>query len=213
MKSLPAPFRDDRGFLFYNIMEANTSRRKQILRLLLERDNFVCGICNSEITDVSKCNIDHILPKSKGGSNQSTNLQPAHIKCNTLKSDSVPSPLVFKPKRKNIDQAVTLEENELQIIKVAQKERDRDANFQFVSDAIARKQRADAFLDGVLAKQKETPRSPNKRRRPVVLKEKVLNDAPVRLWNEIVKNGFKNLSYDEYLSYFEEYRKAQVTLQ
>lgn len=190
-------------------MEANTSRRQQILRLLLERDDFICGICNVEIDDVSQCNIDHILPRSKGGSNESTNLQPAHIRCNYAKADKVPVPLVYKPKRKNIDQAVILEEQDIQRVKDVRRSANRDANYQFVSDAIARKKRADEFLDGVLAKQKEAPPTPKKipKKIPLIV-EKVNSDAPVRLWNELARNQYKNLSWNLFVEFFDEYRKA-----
>lgn len=48
----------------------------------------VCGICWDP---VSKWNIslDHITPRSKGGSNGKANLQPAHKICNVEKGDSL----------------------------------------------------------------------------------------------------------------------------
>lgn len=44
-----------------------------------------CGICGKAAT--KKMTVDHIIAKSKGGSNKSHNLQPAHKLCNRLKGN------------------------------------------------------------------------------------------------------------------------------
>lgn len=48
----------------------------------------VCGICGLAVS-FAECEIDHIIPKSKGGGNQLANLQPAHRKCNRSKGDKL----------------------------------------------------------------------------------------------------------------------------
>lgn len=44
-----------------------------------------CGICFKPIMD--KSTIDHIIPKSKGGTNKLSNLQLAHLECNRKKGN------------------------------------------------------------------------------------------------------------------------------
>lgn len=58
----------------------------QMRRAVLERDGYVCGICGLEV-DEADLHIDHIVPVSKGGANDLTNLQVTHSFCNMKKSD------------------------------------------------------------------------------------------------------------------------------
>lgn len=55
------------------------SRKKKRLRRMAKRG--VCGICGKGM-DAGDVSLDHILPKSKGGSNEAWNLRPTHKKCN-----------------------------------------------------------------------------------------------------------------------------------
>lgn len=45
-----------------------------------------CAICKQPMT-YKECNIDHIIPVSKGGKHIITNLQLTHIKCNSIKGN------------------------------------------------------------------------------------------------------------------------------
>lgn len=56
---------------------------------VLERDGRVCGICTSPIPEDEILHIDHILPVSRGGTNDPENLQVAHAVCNMRKGARV----------------------------------------------------------------------------------------------------------------------------
>lgn len=60
------------------------SRKKE---LLYKRDGNICGICKEKFTIDSDVNVDHIIPRSKGGSDYLENLQLAHIVCNYQKGN------------------------------------------------------------------------------------------------------------------------------
>ena len=48
----------------------------------------MCGICQRPLG--GEVHIDHIIPKSRGGSDDDSNLQLAHAQCNLAKSDRMP---------------------------------------------------------------------------------------------------------------------------
>lgn len=50
-------------------------------RQIWERDGGICGIC-SEAADPKRWELDHIIQKSLGGSNDLDNLRVAHPECN-----------------------------------------------------------------------------------------------------------------------------------
>jgi 5-methylcytosine-specific restriction endonuclease McrA len=75
-------------FQIQGILHKNETTKKRKKRKLLQFSNGLCGICGKP-TSLRKSNIDHITPKSKGGSNRFENLQVAHIKCNQLKADNL----------------------------------------------------------------------------------------------------------------------------
>jgi 5-methylcytosine-specific restriction enzyme A len=45
---------------------------------ILERDRFVCALCGHPGAD----SVDHVVPRSRGGSNDDSNLRAAHAHCN-----------------------------------------------------------------------------------------------------------------------------------
>lgn len=63
---------------------------KQRVRLsrknIYERDNYTCQYCG-DTPKIKDLNIDHIVPRSKGGRNSWTNLVCSCIRCNTRKAD------------------------------------------------------------------------------------------------------------------------------
>ena len=52
---------------------------------VLMRDNYTCQICGATVKDGAKLEIDHIIPHSKGGTNDENNLQVLCQQCNREK--------------------------------------------------------------------------------------------------------------------------------
>lgn len=79
----------------------STRRRFEILK----RDRFTCQYCSRKPPKVA-LEIDHIIPVSKGGSNESTNLITACFECNRGKSNIdltvVPESLSIRLEQKSI---------------------------------------------------------------------------------------------------------------
>jgi hypothetical protein len=53
--------------------------------LILDRDNFTCQYCGRKPPEV-RLEVDHIMPESRGGANDSTNLITACFDCNRGKN-------------------------------------------------------------------------------------------------------------------------------
>lgn len=58
----------------------------KILHELYERDMGICQICQ-RTAHILDCNVDHVVPLAKGGTNGLDNLQLTHIWCNSKKGD------------------------------------------------------------------------------------------------------------------------------
>lgn len=67
---------------------------------LMIRDNYTCSYCGKKFNR-SDLNIDHVIPKSKGGKTTWLNCVTSCIKCNSKKKDRTPEeaemPLLTKP--------------------------------------------------------------------------------------------------------------------
>jgi len=63
---------------------------------LFRRDNFECGYCGS----LKNLTIDHILPKSRGGTNGWTNLMTCCQSCNVKKDNKTPDEAKMKLNKK-----------------------------------------------------------------------------------------------------------------
>ena len=66
------------------------SRTKKIIDLLWAKQNGICYLCDGEMIKEYghrqlSASVDHVIPKSKMGSNNITNLKLAHTGCNTRK--------------------------------------------------------------------------------------------------------------------------------
>ncbi len=77
--------------------EEDLSMNNSIRFAILERDNFTCQYCGKGAPEV-KLDVDHVIPHSKGGKDESTNLVTACKLCNLHKGNKDIRPLVL-PKR------------------------------------------------------------------------------------------------------------------
>jgi 5-methylcytosine-specific restriction endonuclease McrA len=68
-----------------NSIKISTSLRNQIL----ERDDYTCQECGATEEDEVELQVDHKNPRSKGGSNEPSNLQVLCFDCNNKKSDNL----------------------------------------------------------------------------------------------------------------------------
>ena len=58
--------------------------KREVFRKLQDNGN-ICGVCGLVISSTDKVHIDHILPVRSGGTNEASNLQVVHKKCNLVK--------------------------------------------------------------------------------------------------------------------------------
>ena len=71
------------------------SKKQALKTKSIQRYGFIrCEICGEEINTKTKSkkkrlSIDHIVPKSRGGSNDIDNLQLSHCKCNSDKNNDL----------------------------------------------------------------------------------------------------------------------------
>lgn len=68
------------GRIFFSAMTKNSPKRKRFN--LLKKFGFRCQYCGATPQDGAKLEIDHIIPKSKGGKNNDENLTVACRDCN-----------------------------------------------------------------------------------------------------------------------------------
>ena len=80
----------EHGPSYYDKKDAEKQRRKKITgaarKKIFERDLYRCRYCGSH-KDIS---LDHVIPVSKGGSDEPDNLVTACRACNSRKSDKTP---------------------------------------------------------------------------------------------------------------------------
>ena len=67
-------------------MNSKQSRKLENKKELLRRSSNTCVYCSCELT-LENMTVDHIKPKSEGGSNMLYNMAACCYKCNNLKSD------------------------------------------------------------------------------------------------------------------------------
>lgn len=69
------------SYIKYFTRRNNPNRNK-----IYKRDNHTCVYCGS----TKSLTLDHVIPKSRGGTNEWTNLVTSCIKCNLKKADRTP---------------------------------------------------------------------------------------------------------------------------
>lgn len=79
------------------------NKYKMSARELAARDGFDCGLCGefvdmdlSRAASIMCASVDHIIPRSLGGTHEPENLQLAHLYCNQVKSDRCGSAAYLK---------------------------------------------------------------------------------------------------------------------
>ena len=65
------------------------NRIKRRRKRLVIKQNYSCAQCECKLTKEYPGTLDHIYPKSKGGTNHKENLQILCLRCNFLKADKV----------------------------------------------------------------------------------------------------------------------------
>jgi 5-methylcytosine-specific restriction endonuclease McrA len=72
----------------------DTHRRKITRRAVFARDNWTCQYCGSR----SNLTVDHVIPRSKGGTSEWTNIVASCAPCNRRKGDHLPAQANMHPK-------------------------------------------------------------------------------------------------------------------
>ena len=146
-------------------------------------------MCGHPILSYKESNVDHILPRSKGGTNTLKNLQIVHSSCNSQKG----SKMTKQCKRAALEVYPNLFDRISKIKEVV-----IEFNGSHGVDYVNSKKRK--------ALQARVSRGRYSR---VVTSTYQPSTAPMDLFNEFSKNGMKNLSYNRILEYFEEYKNHQ----
>ena len=101
------------GRAYIDFSATMDSRKKATRTGVLRRDDYTCAYCGEYGTT-----IDHVLPKSRGGSSNWDNLVTACFKCNNVKDDNTPSEagmeLLFTPREPEMTQEML--QHELNIL-------------------------------------------------------------------------------------------------
>ena len=74
----------------------DTHRRKITRRAVFARDSWTCQYCGSH----SNLTVDHVIPRSKGGSSGWENIVASCAPCNRRKGDHLPGHVGMQPRRK-----------------------------------------------------------------------------------------------------------------
>ena len=73
---------------YEHIRQRTKARRLRLRFEIFKRDKFICQYCGRKVPDII-LEIDHIMPKSKGGLNEINNYKTACKECNKGKGDKI----------------------------------------------------------------------------------------------------------------------------
>jgi 5-methylcytosine-specific restriction endonuclease McrA len=82
----------------YVVVPRDTHRRKITRRAVFARDNWTCQYCGSR----SNLTVDHVIPRSKGGSSTWENIVASCAPCNRRKADHLPEKAGMHPRRRPV---------------------------------------------------------------------------------------------------------------
>lgn len=68
------------------------SAKSEMVAYLARRDGFVCRLCSGGFLGPRDVTIDHIIPRSLGGTLHPANLRLAHAACNRQRGATLPTP-------------------------------------------------------------------------------------------------------------------------
>lgn len=89
----------------YNYIRFNFKRIRVNRNRIYKRDDNECTYCGSN----KNLTIDHIVPKSRGGTNDWTNLTTCCIKCNLKKADRTPEEAGMVLRKKPFEPSIVYE--------------------------------------------------------------------------------------------------------
>lgn len=69
------------------------AEKQRIRNEVLERDGYVCQYCGTQLNEKT-ATVDHVIPKSQGGSSYADNLVCACQECNLEKGDMMPDDFI-----------------------------------------------------------------------------------------------------------------------
>ena len=73
--------------------KAGPKNKAALVKSLAKRDGWICWLCETSIDQRlpaehdESATLDHVIPRSKGGSNKQTNLKLAHRVCNGMRGN------------------------------------------------------------------------------------------------------------------------------
>jgi 5-methylcytosine-specific restriction endonuclease McrA len=82
-----------------NLVRSNHANVKFSRKNIFLRDDYICQYCGKQI-DVKHLTCDHIIPKSRGGITEWTNIVTCCIRCNLLKGDKLPQEVKMFPRKR-----------------------------------------------------------------------------------------------------------------
>lgn len=81
-------------------------RQKKAFKKILWSKQRRCRWCNLPFSSINDATIEHLIPRSRGGSNQLDNLSLSHEKCNQERGNSLLAPACIRPIRGDEMEAV-----------------------------------------------------------------------------------------------------------